>query len=101
MIAPALRGRFAGPAGEPLADAARSCFGADTWPADVAVPQATIEREVADEAAVAAAAAELETAGHRLLHGARTEPWGQTSARLLGPEGLLIGVCHTTWLHEA
>ncbi|MEZ5411874.1 MAG: hypothetical protein R2761_27820 [Acidimicrobiales bacterium] len=51
--------------------------------------------------AVAAAATELEAAGHRLLHGARTEPWGQTLARLLGPEGLLIGVCHTPWLHEA
>lgn len=83
----------------PLADAARSCFGTDTWPADVPVPQATIELEVAGEAEVAAAAAELEGAGHRLLHGARTEPWGQTLARLLGPEGLLIGVCHTPWLH--
>ena len=85
----------------PLADAARSCFGTDAWPADVAVPQATIEFEVADEAAVASAAAELEEAGHRLIHGARTEPWGQTLARLLGPEGLLIGVCHTPWLHGA
>ncbi len=85
----------------PLADAARSCFGTDVWPSDVPVPQATIELEVADEAAVAAAAAELEAAGHRLVHGARTEPWGQTLARLLGPEGLLIGVCHTPWLHES
>ncbi len=83
----------------PLADAARSCFGTEVWPSDVPVPQATIELEVADEAAVAAAATELEAAGHRLLHGARTEPWGQTLARLLGPEGLLIGVCHTPWLH--
>jgi len=80
----------------PLAEAARSCFGSESWPADVGTPQATIEFEVAD---VAAAAAELVDAGHVLIHDARTEPWGQTIARLLGPEGLLIGVCHTPWLH--
>lgn len=82
----------------PLADAARSCFGSGEWPSDVDVPQATIEFEVAD---VAAAAEELVGHGHRLLHGARTEPWGQVIARLLGPEGLLIGLCHTPWLHDA
>lgn len=81
----------------PLTEAAESCFGTREWPADVAVPQATIEFEVAD---VAAAAAELEAKGLTLVHGARTEPWGQTIARVLGPEGLLIGVCHTPWLHE-
>lgn len=81
----------------PLAEAAQSCFGSATWPADVTVPQATIEFEVAD---VAAAAAELTAGGSTLIHGARTEPWGQTIARLLGPEGLLIGLCHTPWLHE-
>lgn len=84
----------------PLADAARSCFGTDTWPADVPVPQATIEFEVADTEAVADAAEELRSAGHRLIHDTRTEPWGQTIARLLGPEGLLVGVCHTPWLHD-
>ena len=81
----------------PLADAARSCFGADAWPDDGPVPQATLELEVAD---VAAAADELVAGGHTLVHGPRTEPWGQDIARLLGPEGLLIGVCHTPWLHE-
>src|SRR5687768_11496998 len=64
-----------------LAEAARSCWGTPTWPADVPAPQATIEFEVAD---VAAAAAELEAAGHALVHGARVEPWGQEVARLLG-----------------
>jgi len=39
-------------------------------------------------------------AGHALIHSSRTEPWGQTIARLLGPDGLLIGVCHTPWLHD-
>ena len=80
----------------PLADAAQSCFGSPEWPADVPIPQATIEFEVAD---VADAAAELEAKGHSLIHGVRTEPWGQVIARLSGPEGLLIGVCHTPWLH--
>lgn len=81
----------------PLAEAAQACFGKDTWPSDVAVPQASLELEVDD---VSAAAAELESKGHRLLHPARTEPWGQTIARLLGPEGLLVGVCHTPWLRQ-
>ncbi len=82
----------------PLADAAESCFGTRSWPDDVPVPQATIEFEVPD---VPAAAAELEAAGHALIHGTRTEPWGQVIARLLGPEGLLVAVCHTPWMHDS
>ena len=62
------------------------------------VPQATIEFEVAD---VAAAAAELESRGYRLLHTARTEPWEQITVRLLSPEGLLVAVCYTPWFHAA
>ena len=81
----------------PLALAAESCFGTSEWPDDVPVPQASIEFEVAD---VEAAAAELVEAGHTLIHETRTEPWGQSIARLLGPEGLLVGVCHTPHLHE-
>ncbi len=84
----------------PLADAATSCFGEPNWPDDVPVPHGTIEFELADADAVAAAVDELEAAGHRFIHGARTEPWGQTIARLLGPEGLLVGLCFTPWLHE-
>ena len=49
--------------------------------------------------AVAAAARELEARGYRLIHGSRTEPWNQTIARLLSPEGLLVGVCYTPWFH--
>ncbi len=82
----------------PLAEAAQSCFGTAEWPDDVPTPQATIEFEVTD---VAASADELLARGHELIHHARTEPWGQTIARLLGPEGLLIGLCHTPWLHES
>jgi catechol 2,3-dioxygenase-like lactoylglutathione lyase family enzyme len=81
----------------PLVEAARACFGRDDWPDDVPVPQASIEFEVAD---VAAAAEELQRAGHRLLHGARTEPWTQVTARLLSLEGLLVAVCHTPWLQN-
>jgi catechol 2,3-dioxygenase-like lactoylglutathione lyase family enzyme len=80
----------------PLSEAAQACFGTPTWPAEVPVPQASIEFEVGD---VAAAAAELEAKGHRLLHGARTEPWTQVTARLLSPEGLLVAVCYTPWFH--
>ena len=81
----------------PLADAAKACFGSEQWPEDVPVPQASIEFEVAD---VAAAAHELEESGWRLLHGARTEPWTQVTARLLSPEGLLVAVCYTPWFHD-
>lgn len=81
----------------PLRDAADACFGTEEWPSDVPVPQASIEFEVAD---VAAAAQELEARGHRLIHGAKTEPWTQVVARLLSPEGMLIGVCYTPWFHE-
>src|ERR671932_649425 len=38
----------------PLAEAAMACFGAPDWPGDVPVPQASVEFEVDDEAAVAA-----------------------------------------------
>lgn len=81
----------------PLADAAESCFGSREWPADVPVPQATLEFEVLD---VSAAANELEAKGYTLIHPTRTEPWGQVIARLLGPEGLLVGICYTPWHHD-
>lgn len=80
----------------PLAEAATACFGTREWPAEVPVPQASIEFEVSD---VAAAAAELEGKGYRLIHGARTEPWTQVTARLLSPEGLLVAVCYTPQFH--
>ncbi len=81
----------------PLREAALACFGVPDWPSDVPVPQATVEFEVAD---VAAAAKELEERGYRLIHGARTEPWTQVIARLLTPDGLLLGVCYTPWFHQ-
>jgi catechol 2,3-dioxygenase-like lactoylglutathione lyase family enzyme len=85
----------------PLAQAAEACYGTRDWPADVPVPQASIEFELADADAVAAGARELEGNGYRLLHGARTEPWGQTVARTLSEEGLIVGLSFAPSLHEA
>jgi catechol 2,3-dioxygenase-like lactoylglutathione lyase family enzyme len=84
----------------PLDQAAESCFGAAPWPAEIPAPQAWLEFDVASEAAVADAVAELQAAGHRLLRGAHKEPWGQITSRLLSPEGLLVGVTYTPWMHR-
>jgi catechol 2,3-dioxygenase-like lactoylglutathione lyase family enzyme len=83
----------------PLAEAATACFGTPEWPADRPVPQASIEFELADADAVAAGAAELEAAGFPLLHGAKTEPWGQVVARVLSPEGLVVGLSYAPSMH--
>src|SRR5207302_1760208 len=81
----------------PLSEAANACFGTTEWPADIPVPQVSIEFEVPD---VVAAAAELTGKGYRLIHEARTEPWTQITARLLSPEGLLVAVCYTPQFHD-
>ena len=83
----------------PLAQAARACFGVEEWPADRAVPQASIEFEVVNAEAVQLAADELRAAGFELLHDARQEPWGQTVSRLQSLEGLVIGISFAPWLH--
>jgi catechol 2,3-dioxygenase-like lactoylglutathione lyase family enzyme len=83
----------------PLAQAAQACFGTPDWPSDRPVPQASVEFEVEDAAAVEAAAKELEDQGHTLLHPARTEPWGQTVARLISPENLVVGISYAPGLH--
>jgi catechol 2,3-dioxygenase-like lactoylglutathione lyase family enzyme len=80
-----------------LEDAAESCFGTREWPAELPVPQATVEFDVDD---VDAAAREMEAAGYTLVHDTRTEPWGQVVARVLSPEGLLIGLTYTPWMRE-
>ena len=84
----------------PLAQAAEACFGDSEWPADRPVPQASIEFEVASPEAVAAAAEELRGAGYALLHAARQEPWGQTVARVLSPEGSIVGISYTPALRD-
>src|ERR1700735_3996517 len=75
----------------PVSEAA-ICFGTTEWPTEIPAPQASIEFEVAD---VAAGTAEISAKDYRLIHVARTEPWGQVTARLLSPEGLLVAVCYT------
>jgi catechol 2,3-dioxygenase-like lactoylglutathione lyase family enzyme len=76
----------------PLAQAAESCFSTDRWPGTLPVPQAWIEFDVES---VEKATAELKSQGYELLVATRQEPWGQTVTRLLGPEGLLVGMTHT------
>jgi catechol 2,3-dioxygenase-like lactoylglutathione lyase family enzyme len=84
----------------PLAQAAESTFGTDAWPDDIPAPQAWIELDVASVDEVSAGIAELAAAGHRLLRGVHEEPWGQTTSRLLSPEGLLVGITFTPWMHD-
>ena len=84
----------------PLAQAAESCFGTSTWPAELPAPQAWLELDVESPEAVHEASAELEGTGHRLVRPAAVEPWGQTVARLLSPEGLLLGITYTPWMHH-
>ena len=83
----------------PLRQAAQACFGSEQWPTDRPVPQASVEFEVADAEAVERAGVELERAGFTLLHAARTEPWGQTVARLQSVEGVIVGISYAPSLH--
>jgi catechol 2,3-dioxygenase-like lactoylglutathione lyase family enzyme len=76
----------------PLAQASESCFGTSEWPADTTAPQAWLEFDVDD---MEAATRELEERGYRLLVRSRTDPCGQVVTRLLGPEGLLVGLTVT------
>jgi catechol 2,3-dioxygenase-like lactoylglutathione lyase family enzyme len=84
----------------PLSQAAESTFGTDAWPDDIPAPQAWLELDVETVEAVAEAVAQMEAAGHRLLRGPHEEPWGQTTSRLLSPEGLLVGITYTPWMHQ-
>ncbi len=77
-----------------LEDAAESCFGVKVWPDDVPVPSTWLEFDVED---MAAAVADLERDGYRVLVADKKEPWGQTVTRLLSPEGILVGLTITPW----
>jgi catechol 2,3-dioxygenase-like lactoylglutathione lyase family enzyme len=83
----------------PLVQAAEACFGTADWPTDRPVPQVSVEFEVRDAAAVAAAERELVAAGHDLLHPTKTEPWGQTVARFQTADGAIVGLSYAPWLH--
>ena len=85
----------------PLKMAAESCFGRSEWPDDVPVPSVTIEFELSDIPAVEAAVREMKDAGQPFVHEARMEPWGQTLARFISPEGVLVGLSYAPWLHGA
>lgn len=76
----------------PLAQAAQSCFGKDSWPAEIPPPQAWLEFDVED---VESATAGLESRGYRMLVKNKKEPWGQIVSRFLSPEGLLVGITFT------
>jgi hypothetical protein len=76
----------------PLSQAALSCFGKDSWPDDVPVPQAWLEFDVDN---VQEATAALESKGYRILVKSKQEPWGQTVSRFISPEGLLVGITFT------
>jgi hypothetical protein len=82
----------------PLANAAQSCFGTDTWPDDIPAPQAWLEFDVED---INAATEVVKAKGLRLFVAARVEPWGQTVTRFLSPEGILVGLTDTPWLRQA
>jgi catechol 2,3-dioxygenase-like lactoylglutathione lyase family enzyme len=83
----------------PLAQAAQACFGQDEWPAEVTAPQASVEFEMVSAEAVGQAGRELDAAGFELLHEAREEPWGQTVARLISAEGVVVGISYVPSMH--
>ena len=84
----------------PLSQAAEACFGNDVWPADLPEPQAWMELDVETPGDVAPATAEMAARGHRILVDAKLEPWGQTVSHLLSPEGILVGIVYTPWMHK-
>ena len=84
----------------PLSQAAEACFGTDAWPEDLPVPQAWMELDLETADDVAPATAEMAERGYRILVNAKLEPWGQTVSHLLSPEGILVGIVFTPWLHK-
>ncbi len=81
----------------PLSQAAQSCFGSQSWPSHVPVPQAWLEFDVDN---IDQATRELEKRGYTLLTRAQKQPWGQIVTRLLSPEGLLVGVTVTPGMRK-
>ena len=81
----------------PLSQAAQSCFGHESWPTNLPVPQSWLEFDVEN---VAAATAELEAQGYHMLIRNKAEPWGQTVSRFMDPDGILVGLTFTPWMRE-
>jgi catechol 2,3-dioxygenase-like lactoylglutathione lyase family enzyme len=83
----------------PLWEAAQACFGTHEWPPDRVRPQASVEFDVDSPDAVSRAVTELEGRGYELLHKARQEPWGQTVARLVSRDGVIVGISYIPQFH--
>jgi hypothetical protein len=81
----------------PLSQAAQSCFGKESWPDTIPLPQAWLEFDVDS---VEKATAALESDGYRMLIKNKKEPWGQIVSRFISPEGLLVGVTFTPSMRE-
>jgi catechol 2,3-dioxygenase-like lactoylglutathione lyase family enzyme len=81
----------------PLSNVAESCFGVESWPNDIPIPQTSIEYEVED---IDSATEIMKDKGYKLLVSARKEPWGQIVTRFLSPEGILIGLTYTPWMRS-
>ena len=62
-------------------------------------PQAWIEFDL-ESAEASVRVNELRAASQPVLRDAHEEPWGQTTARLLSPEGFLVGITFTPWMHD-
>jgi hypothetical protein len=84
----------------PLSQAAEACFGKDAWPPDLPEPQAWMELDLESAEDVRPATAEMAGRGYRILVDSKLEPWGQTVSHLLSPEGILLGIVYTPWLHK-
>ena len=82
----------------PLSQVAQSCFGEDSWPDNVPVPQAWLEF---DADSVEKATTELESNGYKMLVKNRKEPWGQVVSRFLSPEGLVVGITFTPVMRDS
>jgi hypothetical protein len=81
----------------PLSQAAQSCFGSETWPSNLPVPQAWLEFDVDN---IEQATKELERKKYKLLTKAQKEPWGQIVTRLLSPEDMLVAVTFTPAMRQ-
>ncbi len=81
----------------PLSQAAQSCFGSESWPSGLPIPQAWLEFDVDD---IEQAGRELRKRGYTLLTNAQKEPWGQIVTRLLSPEGVLVAVTVTPGMRK-
>jgi catechol 2,3-dioxygenase-like lactoylglutathione lyase family enzyme len=84
----------------PLSMAAQSCFGSDEWPVEFPEPTSTIEFELGSIEEVASAVDELKAKGQGFVHEIKEEPWGQSIARFVSPESVLIGLSYAPWLHD-